>query len=181
MIQQSHSYAYTQKKTIKWKDTCAPMFIAELFTIAKTWKESKYPWTDEQTYTYIHTHIHTHTHEREIFLAWETIFTSHKKTMHWLLILSSLILSSPSKVQTFKGLKILLDFLVGQPASRRSLPLIPLFSPFCLPKLRNHYWEANLTQACVQESKRDTSSQNGSQRATKETSTLRCAELVWLW
>ena len=31
---------------------------------------------------YIHTHIHTHTHEREIFLAWETIFTSHKKTMH---------------------------------------------------------------------------------------------------
>ena len=62
MIQQSHSYAYTQKKTIKWKDTCAPMFIAELFTIAKTWKESKYPWTDEQTYTYIHTHIHTHTH-----------------------------------------------------------------------------------------------------------------------
>ena len=53
MIQQSHSYAYTQKKTIKWKDTCAPMFIAELFTIAKTWKESKYPWTDEQTYTYI--------------------------------------------------------------------------------------------------------------------------------
>ena len=29
------------------KDTCTPMFIAALFTIAKTWKQSKCPSTDE--------------------------------------------------------------------------------------------------------------------------------------
>ena len=50
------------EKTIIQKDTCTPMFIAELFTMAKTWKESKYPWTDEHTHTYTHTHTHTHTH-----------------------------------------------------------------------------------------------------------------------
>ena len=34
-------------KTIIWKDTCTPMFIAALFTIAKTWKQPKCPPTDE--------------------------------------------------------------------------------------------------------------------------------------
>ena len=34
-------------KTIIQKDTCTPMFIAALFTIAKTWKKSKCPLTDE--------------------------------------------------------------------------------------------------------------------------------------
>ena len=29
------------------KDTCTPVFIAALFTIAKTWKQLKYPSTDE--------------------------------------------------------------------------------------------------------------------------------------
>ena len=27
------------------KDTCTPMFIAALFTIAKTWNQPKCPWT----------------------------------------------------------------------------------------------------------------------------------------
>ena len=31
------------EKTIIWKDTCTPMFIATLFTIAKTWKQCKFP------------------------------------------------------------------------------------------------------------------------------------------
>ena len=34
-------------KTIIQKDTCIPMFRAALFTIAKTWKQPKYPSTDE--------------------------------------------------------------------------------------------------------------------------------------
>ena len=34
-------------KTIIWKNTCTPMFIAALFTIAKTWKQPKCPLTDE--------------------------------------------------------------------------------------------------------------------------------------
>ena len=34
-------------KTIIQKHTCTPMFIAALFTIAKTWRQPKCPWTDE--------------------------------------------------------------------------------------------------------------------------------------
>ena len=34
-------------KTLIQKDTCTPMFIAALFTIAKTWKQPKCPSTDE--------------------------------------------------------------------------------------------------------------------------------------
>ena len=35
-------------KTIIQKDTCTPMFIAALFTVAKTWKQPQCPLTDEQ-------------------------------------------------------------------------------------------------------------------------------------
>ena len=34
-------------KTLTQKDTCTPMFIATLFTVAKTWKQPKCPSTDE--------------------------------------------------------------------------------------------------------------------------------------
>jgi hypothetical protein len=30
-----------------YKGTCTPMFIAALFTIAKLWKQPRYPTTDE--------------------------------------------------------------------------------------------------------------------------------------
>ena len=35
------------EKTIIQKDTCTPVFIAGLFTIAKTWKQPRCPLTDE--------------------------------------------------------------------------------------------------------------------------------------
>ena len=35
------------EKTLIQKDTCTPMFIATLFTIAKPWKQPKCPSTDE--------------------------------------------------------------------------------------------------------------------------------------
>ena len=35
------------EKTIIQKDTCTPMFIAALFTIARSWKQPKCPSTDE--------------------------------------------------------------------------------------------------------------------------------------
>ena len=42
------------------RDTCTPMFIAALSTIAKVWKEPKCPSTDEWIKRwYIHTYIHT--------------------------------------------------------------------------------------------------------------------------
>ena len=37
---------YPEKSIIR-KDTCIPVFIAALFTIAKTWKQPKCPSTDE--------------------------------------------------------------------------------------------------------------------------------------
>ena len=51
-------------KIIIQKDTCTPMVIAALFTIAKTWTQSKCPTTDEwiKKMWCVHTHTHTHTH-----------------------------------------------------------------------------------------------------------------------
>ena len=46
MIQQFHSWAYYLEKIIIRKDTRTPMFTA-LFTIARMWKESKCPSTEE--------------------------------------------------------------------------------------------------------------------------------------
>ena len=45
------------EKTLIQKATCTPMFIAALFTIAKTWKQPKCPLTDEciKKMWYIHT------------------------------------------------------------------------------------------------------------------------------
>ena len=37
---------YPEKNMIQ-KDTCIPVFIAALFTIAKTWKQPRCPLTDE--------------------------------------------------------------------------------------------------------------------------------------
>ena len=47
MIQQSYSWAYMWTKFSLKKITCTPMFTAALITIAKTWKQSKWPLTDE--------------------------------------------------------------------------------------------------------------------------------------
>ena len=35
------------KKTIIEKDTCTPVFVTALFTIARTWKQPRCPSTDE--------------------------------------------------------------------------------------------------------------------------------------
>ena len=47
MTQQAYYWTYTLRKTIIQKDTCTPMFIAVLFTIARTWKQPNCPTTDE--------------------------------------------------------------------------------------------------------------------------------------
>ena len=49
MIQQFHSLVYSQKKQKRLiqKETCTPMFIATLFTIAKIWNQLKCPSTNE--------------------------------------------------------------------------------------------------------------------------------------
>ena len=47
MTQQSHSGIYPEKNMVQ-EDACTPVFIAALFTIAKTWRQPKCPSTDEQ-------------------------------------------------------------------------------------------------------------------------------------
>ena len=55
---------HISEKTLIQKDTCTPLFTA-LFTVAKTWKQSKCPSTDEwikkMWYIYIYTHTYTYT------------------------------------------------------------------------------------------------------------------------
>ena len=46
MTQQSHCCAYTPKTRIE-RDTHTQMFIAALFTIARTWKQPRCPSADE--------------------------------------------------------------------------------------------------------------------------------------
>ena len=46
MTQQSHSWAHTPRKP-KLKKTPVPMFTEGLFTRAGTWKQPRYPSTDE--------------------------------------------------------------------------------------------------------------------------------------
>ena len=47
MTQQSHCWVYTPRKP-ELKDMCTPMFIAALFTIARTWKQPRCPSADER-------------------------------------------------------------------------------------------------------------------------------------
>ena len=47
MTQQSHSKAYILRKPKLKKTHVPPIFIAALFTIARTWKQPRCPLTDE--------------------------------------------------------------------------------------------------------------------------------------
>ena len=51
------------------KDTCIPLFIAELFTIARTWKQPRCPLTDEwiKKVWYIYTMEHYSAIKRNAF------------------------------------------------------------------------------------------------------------------
>ena len=58
--------SYLKKtKTLIRKDTCTPVFITALFTVAKIQKQPKCPLIDEwlkKIYVRVYTHTHTHTH-----------------------------------------------------------------------------------------------------------------------
>ena len=51
------------------RDTCVPLFIAALFTIVRTWKQSRCPPTDEDKEVMVHIH--------------NGILLSHKKGHIW--------------------------------------------------------------------------------------------------
>ena len=46
MTQQSHCWAYTEETRIE-RNTCTPMFITALFTIARAWKQPRCPLADK--------------------------------------------------------------------------------------------------------------------------------------
>ena len=50
-----------EMKSLFWKMICIPMFMAALFTIAKTWKQPKCPSTDERIKKIWCVYIYTHT------------------------------------------------------------------------------------------------------------------------
>ena len=55
--------SYTEE-TITEKDTCAPVFIAALFTIARTWKKPRCPSTDKEIVVHIYNGI-LYSHKKE--------------------------------------------------------------------------------------------------------------------
>ena len=76
-------------KTLIWKDTCTPMFIAALFTIGKMWKQQKGPSKDDwlkkmwyihmcvyiHIYIYMYVYIHTYIY----VYIYNGLLLSHKK------------------------------------------------------------------------------------------------------
>ena len=75
-------YLSEQKKTIIWKEKCTPMFIAALFTIAKTWTQPKCPSMDEWiktvsfTHPFIHFHLFFHANIHSFILTPSFIYSS---------------------------------------------------------------------------------------------------------
>ena len=61
MILQSHFWAgiYAEKNMVR-RDICTPVFTVALFTIAKTWKQPKYPSTNEWIKKMWHIHTMEH-------------------------------------------------------------------------------------------------------------------------
>ena len=76
------------------KDTCIPLFIAALFTTARTWKQPRCPWTDEWTKKlwYIYTMEYYSAIKRNAFVS---------VLMNWM-NLRSIIQSEVSQKETEK-------------------------------------------------------------------------------
>jgi hypothetical protein len=77
------------------KDTCIPMFIAALFTIAKLWKQPRCPTTDE----WIKKMWYLYTMEFYSAMKKNEILSFSSKWMEW----ENIILSEVSQVQKTKG------------------------------------------------------------------------------
>ena len=69
------------------RDTGIPLFIAAIFTIARTWKQPRCPSTDKWIkklwYVYICVYTHTHTHTMEYYSAIKTN-TFESVLMRWM-------------------------------------------------------------------------------------------------
>ena len=69
-------------KTLVQKDTCSPVVIAALFTVAKIWKQPNYPSTDEWIKMF-YTHTHTHTHTQIEYSAIKRVIFCHLQQHEW--------------------------------------------------------------------------------------------------
>ena len=69
------------------KDICTPMFMAELFKIAKIWKQPKFLLMDEwikMWFTYTNTHTHTHTHAYQNITQPLKMKSCHEQQHKWI-------------------------------------------------------------------------------------------------
>ena len=91
------------EKTIIWKDTCTPMFIAVLFTITTTWKKPKCLLTGEWIKMwYIHTMEYCAVQSLslvQLFVtswtaAWQPLFSTISQSLLRLMTIESMMLSN---------------------------------------------------------------------------------------
>ena len=91
--------SYMPHRAIKKnKQTCIPIIIAALFTLAKIWKQQKYPWTDEWIKKiYIYIYIYILKYYSVIKKEWSNVICSNQPI--WL-DLEMVILSKVSQTKT---------------------------------------------------------------------------------
>lgn len=72
------------KKTVIQKDTCSPMFIATLFTIASTWQQPACPSTEEwiKTRWYIYTMEYYSTRKRNGIVPFADMWMDLETVIH---------------------------------------------------------------------------------------------------
>ena len=78
-----------ETKTLTRKDTYTSMFVTALFTIAKTWKQPKYPsmdeWIKKLWYVYIYVYIpHTYTHTMGYYSVIKKTHTKNEEILPFL-------------------------------------------------------------------------------------------------
>ena len=85
-------------KALIQKDSCALVFMAALFTTAKTWKQTEVPinrWLDKEDMSYAHTYTYTNKKNEIVYLVF----------FHWIIIWNTkIILKHPLKYHSSHGL-----------------------------------------------------------------------------
>lgn len=112
-----HQYIYPKEmKSLSGRDVCTSMFIAALFTVAKTWKQPKCPSTNERIKKQFGTYVYNETlcshknkeilppvtdnmyHTKRYYLKWNKLFTE-RQILHHLTYTQNLKISQTHKTE----------------------------------------------------------------------------------